>query len=64
MLPLFMKLFTGNSQNNVDNIQFSFFVKERAGYFVRRTANVKQWIISEAVDSELKKPAKIAFMKE
>ena len=22
-------------------------VKERAGYFVRRTANVKQWIISE-----------------
>ena len=39
-------------------------VKERAGYFVRRKANVKQWIISEAVDSELKKPVKIAFMKE
>ena len=39
-------------------------VKERAGYFVRRTANVQQWIISEAVDTELKKPAKITFMKE
>ena len=39
-------------------------VKERAGYFFRRTGNVKQWIISEAVDTELKKPAKITFMKE
>ena len=39
-------------------------VKERAGYFVRRSANIKQWIISEAVDTELKKPVKIAFMKE
>ena len=39
-------------------------VKERAGYFVRRGANITQWIISEAVDTEMKKPVKIAFMKE
>ena len=34
------------------------------GHFIRRSQNVKTYLISESVDAQLKKPAKLSVMMD